>query len=128
MCKYYATSPISLIYRRTTVGLFLYYDVFVHLASICVLCWHWCKRKSLIIHLYFNNKTIFEQFKYATHVQYTALRRTAINTHSYAIYAIFRISVNFFFYFLFFLITIFPSWTDGFLFKRLEAVKVSSKK
>lgn len=52
--------------------------------------------------LYFNNKTIFEQFKYATHVQYTALRRTAINTHSYAIYAIFRISVNFFFLFFIF--------------------------
>lgn len=49
--------------------------------------------------LYFNNKTIFEQFKYATHVPYTALRRTAINTHSYAIYVIFRISVNFFFFF-----------------------------
>lgn len=52
--------------------------------------------------LYFNNKTILllaiELFKYATHVQYTALRRTAINTHSYAIYVIFRISVDFFFF------------------------------
>lgn len=79
--------------------------------------------------LYFNNKTILllaiELFKYATHVQYTALRRTAINTHSYAIYVIIRISVDFFF-FLVNDLSLVNRWF--FLFKRLESVKVSSKK